>query len=175
MKKEKLCSPTTQNSNIPRGKDGTRQGGVHTARCCATIRASPSRYPPPTPASSASAASSTRRPRCIVFLVNVCDAVTYTEHARRRPSPPWTSCTPSSARAAPCTASAAKQPPSSVGFRTKKHHKNPGASFAQHGTQKDIKKIRRFQRHPHSVKENMSAPCELAQTNTACLACAVYM
>ena len=29
------------------------------------------------------------------------DAVTYTEHAAARPSPPWTSSTPSSARAAP--------------------------------------------------------------------------
>merc|ERR1739848_802288 len=31
-----------------------------------------------------------------VFLENVIrDAVTYTEHARRKPSPPWTSSTPS--------------------------------------------------------------------------------
>ena len=37
------------------------------------------------------------------------DAVTYTEHAAARPSPPWTSSTPSSARAAPSTASVAKR------------------------------------------------------------------
>uniref|UniRef100_A0A6V7QYE2 Histone H4 n=1 Tax=Ananas comosus var. bracteatus TaxID=296719 RepID=A0A6V7QYE2_ANACO len=45
-----------------------------------------------------------------IFLENVIrDAVTYTEHAAARPSPPWTSSTPSSARAAPSTASAASQ------------------------------------------------------------------
>ena len=45
-----------------------------------------------------------------VFLENVIrDAVTYTEHADARPSPPWTSSTRSSAKAAPSTDSAARR------------------------------------------------------------------
>ncbi|XP_025909278.1 LOW QUALITY PROTEIN: histone H4-like [Nothoprocta perdicaria] len=46
-----------------------------------------------------------------VFLENVIrDAVTYTEHAKRKTVRPWTWCTRSSARDAPSTASAAKVP-----------------------------------------------------------------
>jgi histone H4 len=50
-----------------------------------------------------------------IFLENVIrDAVTYTatpSTPAARPSPPWTSSTRSSARAAPSTASAARRPP----------------------------------------------------------------
>ncbi|KAJ1375192.1 Histone-fold [Sesbania bispinosa] len=44
-----------------------------------------------------------------VFLENVIrDAVTYTEHAKRKLSPPWMWSTPSSVKAAPCTVSEVK-------------------------------------------------------------------
>ena len=89
-----------------------------------------------------------------VFLENVIrDAVTYTEHARRRPSPPWMSSTRSSAKAAPCTVSAAKSLARRAYFQNFKKPKNKRRG-AERSSIKPNNMV--FIQHHHSMKDSLT-------------------